>query len=51
MEVDIVMDYSVLISEVAQIVGVCFPVSLIFGLTAKLCNFALDMIFNKRITM
>lgn len=45
------MDYSMIISAVAQITGVCFPISLIFGLTAKLSNFALEMIFNKRISI
>lgn len=45
------MDYSVIILAVADITKVCFPIALIFGLTAKLSNFALDMIFNKRIMM
>ncbi len=45
------MDYSAIVSCVANLVGVCFPISLIFGLTAKLSNFALDMIFNRKITM
>lgn len=45
------MDYSVIITSVASIVGTCFPISLIFGLTAKLSNFALDMIFNRKITI
>lgn len=45
------MDYSVLISEIATLIGICFPISLIFGLSAKLVNFALDMILNRRIEM
>ena len=43
------MDYSVVISQVAELVGYAFPFSLIFGVTAKLVNLALDMIFNKKI--
>ena len=43
------MDYSVLISQVSQLVGYAFPFSLIFGVTAKLVNMTLDMIFNKKI--
>lgn len=45
------MDYSSIISYVVEIVEVCFPFSLIFGITAKLSNFALDMIFNKKIDL
>lgn len=45
------MDYSVVISAVAEIVSYAFPFSLIFGLTAKLCNLAFDMIFNRKIDM
>lgn len=45
------MDYSLILSDVASLIGVCFPVSLIFGLSAKLVNFALDMILNRRIEM
>lgn len=45
------MDYSSIISAVAEIVTNCFPISLIFGLTAKLCNFAFELIFNKKISM
>ena len=45
------MDYSAFILQIAKIVGFCFPFSLIFGLTAKLCNFAFDMIFNRKIDM
>ena len=45
------MDYSVVIGQVAELVGYAFPFSLIFGITAKLVNMALDMIFNKKIEM
>lgn len=43
------MDWSVVILQVAELVGYAFPFSLIFGVTAKLVNLALDMIFNKKI--
>lgn len=43
------MDYSVIVSQVAEIVSYAFPFSLIFGITAKLVNMTLDMIFNKKI--
>lgn len=43
------MDYSVIVSQVAEIVSYAFPFSLIFGVTAKLVNMTLDMIFNKKI--
>ena len=45
------MDYSSILGEVATISGVCFPISLIFGLSAKLCNLALDMILDRKIEM
>lgn len=45
------MDYSSIIFLVAELVSNCFPFALIFGITAKLCNMALDMILNKRIEM
>ncbi len=45
------LDYSNIIALVAELVGYCFPFSLIFGVTAKLCNIAFDMIVNKRIDM
>lgn len=45
------MDYSVIIGQVAEIVGYAFPFSLIFGVTAKLANMTLDMIFNRKIEM
>ena len=45
------MDYSIVISQVAEIVTYAFPFSLIFGVTGKLVNMALDMIFNKKIEM
>lgn len=45
------MDWSSIVSLVAELVSYCFPFSLIFGVTAKLCNIAFDMIFNRRIEM
>lgn len=43
------MNYSDFISILADMVGYCFPFSLIFGLTAKLYRLAIDFIFNKRL--
>ncbi len=45
------MDWSLVIIQVSSLVGYAFPFSLIFGVTAKLVNMALDMIFNKKIEM
>lgn len=45
------MDYSIIISQVSEIVSYAFPFSLIFGVTAKLVNMTFDMIFNKKIEM
>lgn len=45
------MDYSVILGQVASLIAFCFPIALIFGLSAKMCNFALDMILNRRIDM
>ena len=45
------MDWSNIISLVAELVSACFPFSLIFGVTAKLCNLAYDFIFNRKIEM
>lgn len=43
------MDYSNILSLVVEIVEYCYPFVLIFGITAKMLNFATDMIFNKKI--
>lgn len=45
------MDWSVVINQAAILVSYAFPFSLIFGVTAKLTNMVLDMIFNKKIEM
>lgn len=45
------MDYSVIILQISEIISTCFPLTLIFGITAKLCNLAFDFIFNKKIEM
>ena len=45
------MDYSLVLSYVVEIVEYCIPFSLIFGIVAKMCNFALDMVFNKKIDL
>lgn len=43
------MDYSLILSYVVEIVEHCIPFTLIFGIVAKICNFAMDMVFNKKI--
>ena len=43
------MDYSAILEIVVEIVEKCLPITLIFGLTGKLVNFGLDMIFNRKI--
>lgn len=45
------MDYSLVLSYIVEIVEYCIPFSLIFGIVAKMCNFALDMVFNKKIDL
>lgn len=45
------MDYSVVINMVVEIIEICFPIALIFGITGKIVNFALDMILNRRIEL
>ncbi|MCI9286809.1 MAG: hypothetical protein HFJ57_02320 [Clostridia bacterium] len=45
------MDYSVVINMVVEIIKICFPIALIFGITGKIVNFALDMILNRRIEL
>lgn len=45
------MDYSVILNQIAGLISFCFPIALIFGLCAKMCNFALDMILNRRIDL
>lgn len=43
------MDYGLLISQVGELVGFAFPISLIFGVAAKLCDLAYSFIFNKKV--
>lgn len=43
------MDYSNIISLVAELIAYCFPFSLIFGITAKLYRLTMDFIFNRRV--
>lgn len=45
------MDYNIILLEVVEIVKFAFPVSLIFGLVGKMCNFALDMILNRKVSL
>lgn len=43
------MDYGNVINLVAQLIGYCFPFSLIFGVSVKLYRLAFDFIFNRRV--
>lgn len=43
------MDYSLIISLAADIVKICMPISIIFGLTAKLYRMAVDFMFNRKV--
>lgn len=43
------VDYSNIISCVANIISYAFPISLIFGITAKLANLTFSFIFNRKI--
>jgi len=45
------MDYSVIVNSVAEIVTYAFPIALIFGIVAKLCNLCFSLIFNKKIEL
>lgn len=45
------IDYSNIVSCVVDIVEYAFPIALIFGITAKLCNLCFSMIFNKKIEL
>lgn len=43
------MEYNDFILVVANLIGYCFPFSLIFGITAKLYRLAIDFIFNRKV--
>ncbi len=45
------MDYSSIINSVAEIISYAFPISLVFGLTAKLANLCFSFIFNRKIEL
>lgn len=45
------LDYSIIIAEVAKIITYAFPISLIFGVTAKLANLCFCFIFNRKIEL
>lgn len=45
------LDYSIIIAEVAKIITYAFPISLIFGLTVKLANLCFCFIFNRKIEL
>lgn len=45
------MDYSLVLNYVVEIAEYCIPFTLIFGIVAKMLNFAFDMIFNRKIDL
>ena len=45
------MNYSYYIGLAVDILKVCYPIAIIFGLTAKLTNFSLDLMFNRKISL
>lgn len=45
------MDYSLVLEYAVEIVSYAIPFSLIFGIVAKMVNFALDMVFNRKIDL
>lgn len=45
------MEITQVVSLVVEIVEFCIPFTLVFGFTAKLLNFAFDMIFDRKISM
>lgn len=44
-------DYSSIILILADLIKVAFPCSFIFAMTAKLSNFFLDFVFNRKIQL
>ena len=45
------MDYSIILSSVSEIIKYSYPIALIFGVTAKLVNFSLDLILNRKVSL
>lgn len=43
------MDYSVVLDVVVELLKYAYPFALIFGLVAKMTNFTLSFIFDKKI--
>lgn len=43
------MDWSVVINLVVELLSYSYPFALIFGLVAKLTNFTLSMILDKKV--
>ena len=46
-----IMDYSVIMTEVAEIIKYAYPIALIFGLSAKFIKFSLDLILDRNINL
>lgn len=45
------MNYSTVINLVVDIIQYAYPIALIFGLSAKLINFSLDLILNRKVSL
>lgn len=45
------MDYSVILNMLVEIIRHAYPIALLFGLTAKIVNFSLDLILNRKINL
>lgn len=43
------MDYSDFILIVADLIKFCFPISLVFAVSAKLYRLAIDFMFNRKV--
>lgn len=45
------MNYQIILSLIVEIIEFSYPIALLFGITSKMINFSLDMIFNRRIEL
>lgn len=45
------MDYSGILQMCVDIISYAYPIALIFGLTAKLINFSLDLILDRKVNL
>lgn len=45
------MDYTAILDMCVEIIKYAYPIALIFGLTAKLINFSLDLILDRKVNL